>query len=229
MLKFFLFTLFLKTINCFEFSYSRFNNLIHEKKIKKVFDEIVEDKNKIKLINNPNQNWCSSCIKYYFLHNNIDFDIISYNNFYNNNFDYNKEIIFIPDFMIKYGRTLTVNEKHKIDNYNQKPNIIFNVNDYNNLVLKDNQFISKYKMFYFPELCKIQIQNYILNLIEYYQYDYHLSLINWKKFDIDKLSFEKIEDLVYELHLLMMKDFNSSICEDYIQNRLSYLYKKYYD
>ena len=77
---------------------------------------------------------------------------------------------------------------------------------------------------------KIQIHNYIYNLIDYYKYNDNLSLINWKKFDIDKLSFEKIEDLIFDIHLLMITDNKPLIYyEEIIHNKLSYLYKKYYN
>lgn len=233
MFKILIFILLIELLNSFEFSYSKFNNLLYDKNIKNVLNNLIDDNHKIKLINNPNQKWCENCIKSHFYNENIQFDIISYNDFFNDNYDNKKEIIFVYDFMINYGRTLTINEKNKINKINEyknNPKIIFNINNYNNLVLKDDNFIEKYKMFDFPYLCKIQIHNYIFNLIAFYNYNDNLSLINWKKFDIDKLSFEKVEDLIFDIHLLMISNKQPLIYyEEIIHNKLSYLYKKYYD
>ena len=63
--------------------------------------------------------------------------------FFNDNYNNNKDIIFVHDFMINYGRTLTINEKNKIYEYKKMPKIIFNINNYDNLVLKDDNFIRK--------------------------------------------------------------------------------------
>ena len=230
MFKFFIFILLIELVNSFEFSYSKFNNLLNDKKVKNVLNDLIEDDNKIKLINNPDQKWCENCIKSHLYNENINFDFITYNDFFNDNYNNNKDIIFVHDFMINYGRTLTINEKNKIYEYKKMPKIILNINNYDNLVLKDDNFIRKYKMFYFPNICKIQIHNYIYNLIDYYKYNDNLSLINWKKFDIDKLSFEKIEDLIFDIHLLMITDNKPLIYyEEIIHNKLSYLYKKYYN
>ena len=222
--------LFFEIIYSFEFSYSKFNHLLYEKNIRNVLNDIYEDNNKIKIINNLSKDWCKNCFKGYFNNENINLDIISYNDFFNDKYNKKKDIILVDDFMINYGRTLTLIEKNKINKYNKNTNIILNINDYDELVLKDDEFINKYKMYEFPNISKRQINNYIFELIEYYNYHDKLLLINWKRFDIEKLNFEIIEDLIFDIHMLMMTNNDPIfLYEDIIQNKLSFLYKKYYD
>mgnify|MGYP007000258657 len=74
------------------------------------------------------------------------------------------------------------------------------------------------------------LNNYIFDLIDYYNYDKRLQLINWKKYKIEKLNFGKLEDLIYKLHLfLVFNRKNFQYLENIIEEELSYLDKKYYD
>lgn len=218
-------------IYSFEFSRSKNNILLNQIDIKNTLFNIVEDedKNRIKILNNPNQKFCKDCFEIYCLNNNINYEFVSYDNFINNSYK-NKNIIFIEDFMINYGRTLMNKEKEIILNYNSKSKIIFNTNDYDNLVLKDDVFIKKFKMYNFPKICKINLNNYIFNLIEYYNYNSDLKLINWKNFDIDKLNFKEIEDLIFNLHMIIISNnYSINYIEEIIKKKLLYLDKKYYD
>ena len=103
--------------------------------------------------------------------------------------------------MINYGRILTLSEINNFNKYNEFSKIIFHLNDYENLVLKNDDFIKKYKMYNFPYINKYHISNFIHNLVEYYKYDNYLQLINWNKYNIEKLDFYKLEDLLYKLHI----------------------------
>ena len=230
--KMFVFILFILFFygHSFEFSKSNRNTILHYKDINDNLNEIIENNEKIKLFNNPNQDWAIDCLKIKCSNENIYFDIISYNDFYNQEYNKNNQLILINDFMINYGRTLTINEKEKILNYNESPNLIFHINDYNNLVLKDNEFIKNYEMYNFPYIEKSLINNYIFNLIDYYNYHSDLQIINWKKYKIEKLNFRKLEDLIFKLHLLLVSNKGDlNYLEALIKNELSYLDKKYYD
>lgn len=216
-------------VSSFEFSNSKLNTIIYNKDVKCTINEIIDNNNKINLLNNPNQNWCLDCLKSYFSNENIDYDVINYSNFINNN-KQKSEFIIVPDFMINYGRIITLTEIEKINKYNYYSNIIFHINDYENLVLKDDSFIKKYKMYNFPYISKYHINNYIYNLIDYYKYDNYLQLINWNKYNIEKLDFSKIEDLLYKLHMHIIFDRkNKDILDFIINNELNFLNKKYYD
>ena len=217
-------------INSFEFSNSKNNLLLNKIEIKNTLIDLIDDTDNIKIINNPGQKFCKDCFEIYCYQNNLEYEIISYNNFYNNIFNHQKKFIFVEDFMINYGRTLTNKEKEVILNYNQKQKVIFNIDDYENIVLKDDSFIKKLKIYNFPKICKRDIFNYIFNLIEYYDYNQNLQLINWNKFNIDKLSLKEIEDLIFNIHLIILSNKNSiEYYEEIIKEKLSYLDKKYYD
>ena len=217
-------------INSFEFSNSKNNLLINKIEIKNTLIDLINDIDNIKIINNPGQKFCKDCFEIYCYQNNLEYEIISYNNFYNNIFNHQKKFIFVEDFMINYGRTLMNKEKEVILNYNQKQKVIFNIDDYENIVLKDDSFIKKLKIYNFPKICKRDIFNYIFNLIEYYNYNQNLQLINWTKFNIDKLSLKEIEDLIFNIHLIVLSNKNSiEYYEEIIKEKLSYLDKKYYD
>lgn len=220
-------------INCYEFTNSKFNSIIYNKHITNKIDEIIYDDNKIKFLNNPNQNLCLDCFKNYCLNEKINYSIMNYSNLISdiNNININnKEIILVEDFMINYGRILTLKEIEALNNYNKYSNIIFHVNDYNNLVLKNDEFIKKYKMYNFPYISKYCINNFIYNLIEYYRYDNYLQLINWNKYNIEKLDFYKIEDLLYKLHMfIIFNRENKDYLFKMIENELNFLNKKYYD
>ena len=216
--------------NSLEFSKSNRNTILHYKDINDNLNKIIKNNEKIKLFNNPNQDLAIDCLKIKCSNENIYFDIISYNDFYNQEYNKNNQLILINDFMINYGRTLTINEKEKILNYDESPNLIFHINDYNNLVLKDDEFIKNYEMYNFPYIEKSLINNYIFNLIDYYNYHSDLQIINWKKYKIEKLSFRKLEDLIFKLHLLLVSNKGDlNYLEVIIKDELSYLDKKYYD
>ena len=231
MVQFIIYLIFIELINIssLEFSYSRFNTLIREKEIKNTLDNLIYDENKIKIINNPNQKWLKDCFEINCYNEKISFTSISYHNFYNDLYK-PKDFIFVEDFMVGYGRTLIDIEKNKIINYNKNSKLILQVNDYENLVLKEDEFIKKYKMYNFPKITKRHINNYIFNMIEYYNYHKDLLLINWKKFDIDKLDYHKLEDILFSMHLIMISNNqNIEYYEYIIQDKLRFLNKKYYD
>ena len=85
-------------------------------------------------------------------------------------------------------------------------------------------------MYNFPYISKYCINNFIYNLIEYYRYDNYLQLINWNKYNIEKLDFYKIEDLLYKLHMfIIFNRENKDYLFKMIENELNFLNKKYYD
>lgn len=230
MLKLLFFLLLIQLSNSFDFSNSKLNILIQEKEIKNSLKNLVENKEKIKLLNNPNQDWFLDCINIYCNNEDINLNIINYDNFIRNNYESNFDIILIKDFLIDYGRIIKNEEKEIIENYNHYSNIIMHINDYDNIILKDKNFIDHYNLYNFPYISKRNINNYIYNSIDYNKYHNNLQLINWKKYDIEKLNFEKIEDLLYKLHLLIIsKKYNLGYIEYVIQDELSYLNKKFYD
>ena len=224
------FLILINLIDGFEFSNSKLNPIIYNKDVKSTINEIIYNNNKINFLNNPNQNWCIDCFKNYFSNENIDFTVMNYSNLINNINKEKSEFVIIPDFMINYGRILTLSEIDNFNKYNEFSKIIFHLNDYENLVLKNDDFIKKYKMYNFPYINKYHISNFIHNLVEYYKYDNYLQLINWNKYDIEKLDFYKLEDLLYKLHIhIIFNKGNKNYLDHIIKDDLSFLQKKYYD
>ena len=224
------FFILINLVNSFEFTNSKFNSIIYSKNVINTINEIKDSNNKINFLNNPNQNWCLDCIKNYFSNENIDYTVLNYSKLINNINQQKSKYIIVPDFMINYGRVLTLSEIEDLKNYNKYSSIIFHLNDYENLVLKNDNFMKKQKIYNFPYIKKYDINNFIYNLVEYYKYDTYLQLINWKKYDIEKLDFYKIEDLLYKLNMyIIFNKQNKDYLNVIIRDELSYLTKKYYD
>jgi hypothetical protein len=199
----------------FEFSYSKSNILLKDKYINNCLENLFikeNEVNKIKIVNNKQINMFIDILKIYIENENINCKNINYYQFFKNDCYINenmnekknkiKQNIFVNDFMIDYGRTLSQYEKEKILEINKisKKNIIFHVHDYDNLILKDNEFINNFEMLEFPKIDKRLLNSYLLNMIGYYQYNNVLLLINWKNYDIDKLSIKELENLMFDLH-----------------------------
>ena len=224
------FFILINLVNSFEFTNSKFNSIIYSKNVINTINEIKDSNNKINFLNNPNQNWCLDCIKNYFSNENIDYTVLNYSKLINNINQQKSKYIIVPDFMINYGRVLTLSDIEDLQNYNKYSSIIFHLNDYENLVLKNDNFMKKQKIYNFPYIKKYDINNFIYNLVEYYKYDTYLQLINWKKYDIEKLDFYKIEDLLYKLNMyIIFNKQNKDYLNVIIRDELSYLTKKYYD
>lgn len=190
----------------FEFSYSKANTLIYEKDIRENLENIFNDKEKINIINNPNKKWFEDCFEIYCYNNNLKYDIISYKDLYNNRFSNQRDIIFVNDFLVDYGRIIKEYEKKKLFNYKENPKILLNINNYEDIILKDNKFIDNFKMHKFPLINKRHINNFIFNLIDYYDYDNDLHLFDWKKLNLENLTFRDIENLVYSMHRDILKE-----------------------
>ena len=227
-------------VKCFEFSYSKFNNLLHEKEIKNSFQQIFNNElinnknvnNNIKIINNKNENinWFLDLFNIHCNNENINYNKISFYNFFKDEYikkDYN----IIDDFMIDYGRTLSNFEKDKINKINLQKKHIFllHIQDYNNLILKDDEFIKNFEKIDFPEVNERLINNYIMNMVQYYNYHNDIILINWKKYDLKKINIKNIENLIFKMHNLMIlseknnKNFNIDYYENFLNKELEYL------
>lgn len=226
---FFILISFINIVIGFEFSKSKYNTILHNKKVNNFMNNLIEDKNKIKIINNLDQDFCIDCIEYYLLNNNFKYDQLIFDNFLYEKFNNKKDYIIVEDFMINYGRTLYDDEKYIMNNYDKNPKIILHVNDYDNIVLKDEQFIKKYEIYNFPYINKNEVLNYIYDLVDFYKYNNKILLINWKKYNIEKLNFQKLENLMYKMHTCINNEKQNVDLYKIIDNELFYLNKKYYD
>jgi hypothetical protein len=72
----------------------------------------------------------------------------------------------------------------------------------NEIKFKDYDIIDLYPIYSISSIKKEFIK-YIEYIIEKYNYHKDIKSINWFKYDIDKLNFEKINILLYELNNLI--------------------------
>lgn len=228
-IMFFILINFVNIVLGFEFTKSTYNTILHNKEVNNFMNNLVEDKNKIKIVNNLNQDLCIDCTEYYLLNNNFKYDRLMFDDFLYEKFNNKKDYIIVEDFMINYGRILYDDEKYIINNYDKNPKIILHVKDYDNIVLKDEQFIKKFEIYNFPYINKNEILNYIYSLVDFYNYDNKILLINWKKYSIEKLNFQKLENLIYKVNIHINDRKQKIDLHKMINNELLYLNKKYYD
>ena len=72
-------------------------------------------------------------------------------------------------------------------------------------------------------------------MIEYYNYNSDLLLIDWKKYNINKLSIKNIENLLFKMHNLITinnknkKYSNINLCKNILNKEFEKINKKYYD
>jgi hypothetical protein len=126
-------------------------------------------------------------------------------------------LIYIDDFMIKNGRILNDFEEHRILNIPKSNNlIIFQSDNIQKIPFKDDRIIKRFKVLEFPNLEKKDLIHYIYDIIEKYNYDDNLYLLNWSQYNIDKLNIEHINILIFEINNMFYegKSFN------YIHNNL---------
>jgi hypothetical protein len=138
-------------------------------------------------------------------HLNIEKIDISFNDFILNKLHLNNDnkLIYVYDFLLKNGRILNYYEFVFLK-YLKKTNnlIIFNSDNMNEIKFKDYDIIDLYPIYSISSIKKEFIR-YIEYIIEKYNYHKDIKSINWFKYDIDKLNFEKINILLYELNNLI--------------------------
>ena len=101
--------------------------------------------------------------------------------------------------------------------------------------MKDDEFIKYFEFIEFPKIDNRIINNYIIHMIEYYNYNSDLLLIDWKKYNINKLSIKNIENLLFKMHNLIIinnknkKYSNINLCKNILNKEFEKINKKYYD
>jgi hypothetical protein len=157
---------------------------------------------------------------------------LNYVNFYEYSFDSfilskpylkNKNsIIYINNFLLSEhkGRILNEDEYTILKNLPKSTNlIIFNANNIKKMKYIDNII----NIFPIISLIKLNINiNHINKAIKKYKYDNKLLNINWTEYNIELLSFEKINILLYEINKII-NELNIDNIEYYIKNILFYL------
>lgn len=138
-------------------------------------------------------------------HLNMEKINISFDNFILNKehlINHNK-LIYVNDFLLKNGRILNYYEFVFLKYLKKTDNlIIFDSDNINEIKFKDYDIMDLYPI-YSIESIKKEFIKYIEYIIEKYNYHHDLTKFNWYKYDIDKLNFEKINILLYEMNNLI--------------------------
>lgn len=115
-----------------------------------------------------------------------------------------ESVIYVNDFMVGNGRSVTEDEKLVISNIPLSTNIIVFESTYiRTIPYKDARFIGKFEIIEFPIVRKRDIIQYIYDIVKYNTYNDLIYVINWKEHDIENLSFERINILVFEINMMI--------------------------
>jgi hypothetical protein len=192
------------------YSYARLKSInivpsiIKKKDIYRDLSLIIQDKKyDIYIINDSifnNQYMKKDVTKLIFEDNLISFKELSFNEYITNKpiLFCRDTIFYINDYLINDGRILNEQEKLTIlkKNYNY---VFLQSNDIDTIPLKDVHFNKKFRMLDFPIILKKDLINYIYELIDHFQYNENLYLVDWDSFEIDKLNFTDINMLLNKI------------------------------
>lgn len=139
----------------------------------------------------------------------INFKEYSFNNFILNKpfINSNKTLIYVNDFLIKKDRILNEYEKSILSNlYTYNNLIIFQSINIKKNKLDNENLINSFPIYQFPSLSKIDIIDYIYDMINFQGYNLDLNLLNWNKYNIELLNYEKLNILLFELNSMYQED-----------------------
>lgn len=147
--------------------------------------------------------------------NNLNFKEFTFNHFieglpYNL---YNNTLLYINDFLINNGRILNSYEESILLNIPKTSNlIILEAENIEIIPYKDIHLINKFKVLHFPKISKKEIINYIYDNIIDNNYSESIYFLNWARYkDIEKLSLEKINQLLFDLNLRVKDHLDNNI------------------
>jgi hypothetical protein len=130
-----------------------------------------------------------------------------------------KSLLYINDFLIDHGRILNNYEENILLNLNKNSNlIVLQADNIQTIAFKDSNIIRQFPIINFPEINKKEFVQYIYDLITINKYDNDLYNLNWMNYDIEKLDFEKINILLYELDNLKKKKVDLKYLHNNINN-----------
>jgi hypothetical protein len=141
-------------------------------------------------------------------------------------------VIYVNDFMVGNGRSVSEDEQLVIFNIPLSTNIIVFESTYiRTIPYKDARFTGKFNIIEFPSIRKRDIIQYIYDIVKYNNYNDLIYVINWKEHDIENLSFEKINILLFEINMIITNILENSgtllhadfeDVENNIKNMISY-------
>ena len=120
-----------------------------------------------------------------------------------------KTLIYVNDFLIGNGRILNHIEENRLLHIPETSNLVVLQSDnIESIPLKDNVVVRQFNILQFPKLIKKEIIRYIYDIILLYHYNDDLFLLNWNQYDIEKLDFEKINILLFEINRMIENKTN---------------------
>ena len=159
--------------------------------------------------------------------NNFRFKKFSYDRFINElPFNkYEKTLLYIDDFLVGNGRILNHYEENILMNIPKTSNlIIFESENIETIPLKDLKLIRYFKILEFPKIIKKDIITYINDMILFHEYNSEMYMLNWSEYiNIEKLSLEKINILLFEINEMMSVNIKFRIIHNQINNMINEL------
>lgn len=203
-------------------------HMFKNKNIHLIFSDIINIKLKRPIIFNGlksplKKNFCQIFAK----ENNIMFKEYRFDSFMLERpyVDYENSLLYINDFLIGNGRIFNHYEQNILLNINRNSNlIVFQADDIKNIPFKDNNIIRRFPIIEFPKIDKKEIIQYIYDTITINKYNSNLYDLNWNKYDVEKLDFEKINILLYELHCMNNDNIELIFLQNNINNIIDDLY-----
>ena len=211
----------IKLVYSYEFSFSNLNKFGNKFLVNKELDKIILSNEKITFeCFEYDSEWRDDFINLYCKKKNIKLLNLEYDNFMSNKIKSDHDVLYIKDFLVKDGRILKDNEIDKLLNYNKL--LILGCDQLSTVPLKDRNFLSNFKNLKLDKIEKKEIMHYIYSLIDYYNYNDKLMMINWNKYNINFLNFGKVEKYFYliNVYIMLNKCLNKSIILDNILHNL---------
>jgi hypothetical protein len=138
---------------------------------------------------------------------------------------YEKTLLYIDDFLVGNGRILNHYEENILKSLPKTSNlIIFESDNIDTIPLKDLNLIRYFKILEFPKITKKDIVNYINDMILFNEYNCEMYMLNWSEYiDIEKLSLEKINILLFEINDMIRENMKFRIIHNKINTMINEL------
>ena len=197
-------------------------NFLKKKAIYGILDKLILSNTKEPIILNGNKSpFKKDICKYISDINNVAFKEYRFDSFmlefphvHNEN-----SLIYVNDFLVGNGRIFNHYEENVISNLNKNSNlIVFQSDNIDTIAFKDANIIRKFMTINFPEITKKEIVQYIYDTITINNYDSNLYCINWIKYNIQNLGFEKIDKLLKNTNTMFKQDLDFKFILNNIDN-----------
>lgn len=168
---------------------------------------------------------CDFC-KYMCSLNNYRFKEYNFDNFILNSpyLSCEKTLLYINDFMVGNGRIFNNYEQEKILHLPVTNNIIILQSDnIENIPFKDNNIVKRYSIVQFPKISKKDIINYIYDIINIYDYDSNMYILNWSEYNLNNIELEYLSMLLFEVNSM----FKNNVKFKVIHNNMNFLIEEF--